>query len=213
MSETIKKNIKLISFLSIIVVLISIIICKLVLNLELFIDKIAYDVLVTELRNPTMTFIMKSITKLSDTLYIILIAILLSILFLIKCNKKEIALLIPSNLIIITLLNQSLKVLFQRERPVGYNLIEASGYSFPSGHAMVSMAFYGLLIYVIYHLVKNKYLRNVLISINIIIIILIGISRVYLGVHFMSDIIAGYCMSVLYLFLFTKLIKKINIFP
>ena len=130
-----------------------------------------------------------------------------------KFNKKNIALLIPSNLIVITLFNQSLKVLFQRERPVGYNLIDASGYSFPSGHAMVSMAFYGLLIYIIYRLVKNKTLRNILIFINVIIIILIGISRVYLGVHFMTDIIAGYCMSILYLLLFIKIIKKISIFP
>ena len=78
---------------------------------------------------------------------------------------------------------------------------------------MVSMAFYGLLIYIIYRLVKNKTLRNILIFINVIIIILIGISRVYLGVHFMTDIIAGYCMSIIYLLLFIKIVKKISKFP
>ena len=78
---------------------------------------------------------------------------------------------------------------------------------------MVSMAFYGLLIYIIYHLIKNKLLRNVLISINGLIILLIGISRVYLGVHYLSDIITGYSISTIYLLLLAKLLKKYKIFP
>ena len=120
---------------------------------------------------------------------------------------------IPSNLIFITLSNQILKRIFKRTRPLGYRLIKATGYSFPSGHAMVSMAFYGLLIYIIYHLIDNKIIRNILITINIIIILLIGISRVYLGVHYLSDVIVGYSVSIIYLLLLTKIIKKYKIFP
>ena len=213
MLEKIKNNKLLIyiaiPFLTIIVIITN----KIIGGSELFIDKLAYTILVENLRNPTMTTIMKTITKLSDTSYIIIIAIILTLLFLFKFKQKEVAKLIPSNLIFITLLNQTLKIIFQRERPFGYHLIEMSGYSFPSGHAMVSMAFYGLLIYIIYHLVKNKTLRNILIIMNVLIIFFIGISRVYLGVHYISDIIAGYSISIIYLLLFTKLLRKFKIFP
>lgn len=186
---------------------------KIIIGKELIIDKIAHDIFIEQLRNPTMTTIMKNITKLSNTSYIIVIAIILTLLFLFKWKKKNIATIIPCSLTFITLLNQSLKTIFQRERPLGYRLIEITGYSFPSGHAMVSMAFYGLLIYIIYHLVKDKTKRNILITINIIIILLIGISRVYLGVHYLSDIIVGYSVSIIYLLLLAKLLKKLKIFP
>lgn len=213
MFEKIKNN-KLLIYISLpIFIIMTIITGKVIVGKELFIDKLAHDILVESLRNPTMTTIMKTITKLSDTSYIILIALILTLLFLFKYKQRNVAKVIPCNLIVITLLNQSLKTIFQRERPFGHNLIEISGFSFPSGHAMVSMAFYGLLIYVIYHLVKKKVLRNTLITINILIIILIGISRVYLGVHYISDIIVGYSVSIIYLLLFTKLLRKFRIFP
>lgn len=213
MLEKIKNN-KLLIYIAIpILTIITIITSRVIVGEELFIDKLAHNILVEDLRNPTMTTIMKTITKLSDTSYIILIAVILTFLFLFKYRQKEVAKIIPCNLIFVTLLNQTLKTIFQRERPLGHNLIEISGFSFPSGHAMVSMAFYGLLIYVIYHLVKNKTLRNTLIAINTLIILLIGISRVYLGVHYISDIIVGYSISIIYLLLFTKLLRKFKIFP
>lgn len=194
-------------------IVIIIITSKIITKQELFIDKLAYNILVETLRNPTLTIIMKYITKLSDTLFIIIFSLILTLLFYFKLDKKKIAMLIPANLVTVALINQILKFIIQRERPVGYRIIEMSGYSFPSGHAMVSMAFYGLLIYIIYHLVKNKKARTSLIVLNIIIIILIGISRIYLGVHYLSDIITGYSISIIYLLLLTKLLKKYKIIP
>lgn len=194
-------------------IVIIIITSKIITKQELFIDKLAYNILVETLRNPTLTIIMKYITKLSDTLFIIIFSLILTLLFYFKLDKKKIAMLIPTNLVTVALINQILKFIIQRERPVGYRIIEMSSYSFPSGHAMVSMAFYGLLIYIIYHLVKNKKARTSLIVLNIIIIILIGISRIYLGVHYLSDIITGYSISIIYLLLLTKLLKKYKIIP
>lgn len=194
-------------------IVIIIITSKILTKQELFIDKLAYTILVETLRNPTLTIIMKYITKLSDTIFIIILSVVLTLLFYFKWAKKKIAMLIPANLVTVALINQILKFIIQRERPVGYRIIEMSGYSFPSGHAMVSMAFYGLLIYIIYHLVKNKKIRTSLIVLNIIIIILIGISRIYLGVHYLSDIITGYSISIIYLLLLTKLLKKYKVFP
>lgn len=196
-------------FLTIIIIITS----KIMVGKELIIDKYAHNILVEGLRSPNMTIIMKNITKLSNTNFMIVIAAILTTLFLFKWKKKDIAILIPTSLIFITLLNQTLKIIFQRERPFGFRLIEMTGYSFPSGHAMVSMAFYGLLIYIINHLVKKNLLKKILILINVLIIFLVGVSRVYLGVHYLSDIIMGYSISIIYLLLLTKLLKKYKIFP
>ena len=107
-------------------------------------------------------------------------------------------------------LNQILKYIVQRNRPEGYRLIDESGYSFPSGHSMVSTAFYGFLIYLVIKKVKNKYLKNFLVILLSILIILIGFSRVYLGVHYASDVIAGFFISIAYLILFITMISDIK---
>ena len=73
---------------------------------------------------------------------------------------------------------------------------------------MISMAFYGFLIYLSIKYLKNKKMKIVLITFLSILIILIGISRIYLGVHYTSDVIAGFMISVCYLIIFTSLVKK-----
>lgn len=213
MITKIKNNKKLIYISIPFLLIIALISIKIIKEQELSIDKLAYNILVMQLRGPTLTVLMRTITKLSDTTFIIILAIILTFLFLFQWKNTKIAKLIPCNLIAIAALNQILKLIFQRERPIGYRLIEMTGYSFPSGHAMVSMAFYGLLIYIIYRLVKNKKVRNTLIIINVLIIILIGISRVYLGVHYLSDVLTGYSISIIYLLLLIKLLNKYKFFP
>lgn len=212
MIEKIKNNKPLIYTIIPLLIIITIITSKIISGKELFIDKMAYNIIVEQLRNPTMTTIMKNITKLGDTSSMIVIALTFTLLFLFKWKRKNIAKLIPTSLLLITITNQILKAIFQRARPSGYRLIEITGFSFPSGHSVASMAFYGLLIYIIYHFVRNKALRNILIVTNIIIILLIGFSRIYLGVHYLSDVIVGYSVSIIYLLLLTKIIKKYKIF-
>jgi undecaprenyl-diphosphatase len=92
-----------------------------------------------------------------------------------------------------------LKNLFKRQRPTIPLLEHAKGLRFASGHALMSVTFYGLLIYIIFKSVENKPLKWTLISLLIILIALIGISRIYLRVHFASDVIAGYCVGFLWL--------------
>ena len=89
-----------------------------------------------------------------------------------------------------------------------YNLITEKGYSFPSGHSMVSFAYYGLLIYLIYKYIDNKVLKYILIFILTTIILLVGLSRIYLGVHYTTDVLGGYIFGLLYLIIFINYIEK-----
>ena len=208
------KNNKVIFIITILLLMVIIIITKkIALKEELIMDKIAYDILVIKLRNPTLNTFMKIATKLSNTTFIISLSIILIGIFYHFFKRKELSLLIIENLLFIVFLNQIIKFMIRRDRPTGFRLIEMSGYSFPSGHAMVSMAFYGLLIYIIKHLIKNKKIKTALIILNIIIILLIGVSRIYLGVHYLSDVVTGYSISIIYLLILTKLLNKYHVIP
>ena len=144
------------------------------------------------------TNIVKIITNIASVPVIIVVT-LISIIWI---KDKKINIAIVSNLVIITALNQLLKRIIARPRPIEHRLIDETGYSFPSGHSMVSAAFYGFLIYLIYKNVKNKYLKWGLIAILSLLIFLIGTSRIYLGVHYTSDVLAGFLVAISYLIIF-----------
>ena len=170
-------------------------------------DIIGYKVISTYLISDFATPIAKFITNFGGAIFLISTAI---ILFVVIKNKK-IGITIISNLGIITILNQLLKRLLQRPRPEEFRIINESGYSFPSGHSMISMAFYGYLIYLIYKYIKNKYLKWSLITILGILIVSIGISRIYLGVHYTSDVLAGFLISISYLIIYISIVNKLEV--
>lgn len=167
-------------------------------------DKYMYALLVIELRNNTLTAIMKMITFMGSA-YFLGAFIIISFIFI---KNKKIPLCFLINLVTITLLNQTLKIIIKRPRPIGYRLINETGYSFPSGHAMVTAAFYGYLIYIIYKYIDNKVLKYVLMVLCAFLILLIGLSRIYLGVHYASDVVGGITFSIFYLILFVNISKK-----
>ena len=170
-----------------------------VFNKEIMqVDTIGYNFVKTYLIKEQVTPIMKIITFFGGATCLIGLTILL---FIIIKNKK-IGLLIGINLVTITILNQIFKFILQRPRPTEFRIINETGYSFPSGHSMISMAFYGFLIYLIYKYVKNKKLKYISITLISILIIFIGISRIYLGVHYTSDVLAGFLFSISYLIIY-----------
>ena len=170
-------------------------------------DIIGYKLISTFLISDFVTPIAKFITNFGGAVFLSIATI--ALLLLIK--NKKIGLSIFSNIVIITILNQLLKRILRRPRPTEFRIVEETGYSFPSGHSMVSMAFYGYLIYLIYRYIKNKYIKWSLIVLLSILICLIGISRIYLGVHYTSDVLGGFLLSISYLVVYISLIKNLKI--
>ena len=167
-------------------------------------DIIGYKMVSTFLISSFVTPIAKFITNFGGAIFLIVLTITLFILI----KNKKVGLSIFSNLVIITILNQLLKRILQRPRPTEYRIIEETGYSFPSGHSMVSMAFYGYLIYLIYKYVKNKYIKWISIVLLSILICSIGVSRIYLGVHYTSDVLGGFFISISYLIIYISAVNK-----
>ncbi len=99
------------------------------------------------------------------------------------------------------LLMFGLKALFNRSRPITPLLGEVAGLSFPSGHAFMSFTFFGLLIYVVYQRVKNIYAKWALIGLLFLITLTVGVSRIYLRVHYPSDVLAGFAIGTMWLIL------------
>ena len=172
---------------------------------ELPIDTSGYGFMSKHFISNSLTPVMRLITQFGGTILMIVWA--LASLVLIK--NKRIAISVVSNLVLIASLNNILKLIVRRARPTGFRLIAETGYSFPSGHSMVSMAFYGYLIYLIYKNVRNKKLRWTLITCFSLLILIIGMSRIYLGVHYTSDVFAGFLFSLGYLVIYTKLTDPI----
>lgn len=169
-------------------------------------DIIGYRLISKYLISDVTLPIAKIITNFGGVIGLIILAIIVSTILIIK-KKKLMGILIWVNLACSGLLNQILKRIVQRPRPTEYRLIEENGYSFPSGHSMVSAAFYGFFIYLIFKNVKNKYIKWGSISFLSLLIILIGISRIYLGVHYTSDVMAGFVISISYLVIFTSIVN------
>ncbi len=167
-------------------------------------DIVGYDLISSFLISDFATPIAKLITNFGGALVLIGTTVIL----VISIKNRRIGLSIIVNLGIVTGLNIVLKQIVQRPRPTEYRIVNETGYSFPSGHSMVSMAFYGFLIYLIYKYVKNQYLKIGLITFLSILIISIGISRIYLGVHYTSDVMAGFCISVSYLVLYVSSVSN-----
>lgn len=199
-----KKNYKFIILLICVIIFLAIIedvFEKETMEIDLFI----YKLVVQNMRNDVLTSVFKVITNFGGAYFLVAVASFLTVYI----KDKKIAFSIPINLIIITILNILLKNIVERPRPEGYRLITETGYSFPSGHSMVSSAFYGLIIYFIWKNVKNENLKYISCVLLGLLIAFIGISRIYLGVHYASDVLGGFTISIAYLIIFTSTFKTI----
>ena len=170
------------------------------------ISKMVYDI-----RSDSLNTFMKYITALGDKYAYFILTPLCALVFYFKFNRLKLIIQATIVIVVAGLLNRLLKNFFDRGRPMDMRLIEVSAESYPSGHAMTAIAFYGFLIYISYKYIKDRLLRTVFIVICILIIILVGFSRVYLGVHFPSDVLSGYAAGFIWLLLAILAIEGVNL--
>lgn len=162
----------------------------------------------SQLIGPGLTRFMKAVSFLGNHVFLIPANLLLIAFFLFRKDNRhalQTLLVALSSLGMMSLL----KNLFQRIRPADPLVPGITNYSFPSGHAMMSVAFYGWLIWLLIQGMEKGPLRKGLIFLLVSLILTIGFSRVYLRVHYPSDVIAGYCIGILWisccLWIFRKL--------
>lgn len=177
---------------------------KTVLQFDTNISKYFYT-----LRTPLLTQVMIIISQLGAD-FILAVSTLILIFFTWKKHKEE-SILFFIMLIFGAFLNILLKDIFQRPRPTLDPLLTISSYSFPSGHAMNSFVFYVAVSYFIYHFTRNIKLGFIAVSFSVLLIFLIGISRIYLGVHYPSDVLAGYLTGLLW-FVLVLVLERTMIF-
>jgi len=155
-----------------------------------------YDSKVTEFiisfRTPALNKFLQFITEVGDFNGYLVMAILSTIIFYLKFKNWRYVAEIFFVLIVSGLSNTALKQVINRARPDAEHLVSVATLSYPSGHAMSAIAFYGFLIYLVYTFKLQPWIKTGLILLFVFLILTIGISRVYLGVHYPSDIVGGY---------------------
>lgn len=154
------------------------------------------------------TFILKIITSLASTRFFVILSILLLIILR---NRKAVALVVF--LALNGIINEILKRLFKRERPNIKRLVVEKGYSYPSGHTMSATCFYGLMSFLVAISELTIYFKIGIILFLVLLVLVIGFSRIYLGVHYFSDVVAGILMGTFFTVLYVQLVQGIlNIF-
>lgn len=179
------------------------VICYSVLSYDnLVIDTKVYSFIADNIMNDGLTPVLKVITELGGVAFTVLAGVLIFMF----CKKNR--WFVTFDLIGVTVINQAIKHIVRRPRPNVLRLVEESGYSFPSGHSMVSMAFYGIVIYLVYKNVSNKYLKWTLITLLSLLILSIGFSRIYVGVHYFTDVAGGFLLGLAYLIIYINIYNK-----
>lgn len=161
-------------------------------------------------RNIGITKALIFLTFLANWQIIVSLSIVAIVILGLLRKKREIIFLITA-LISGEIIYSLFKLLIHRQRPdIKFFLISENGYSFPSGHAVMSVVFYGIISYFIYKICKKWWQKLILLSTFFIFIFLIGLSRIYLGVHWTSDIIVGWLLGFLILVFFIVIFERLK---
>lgn len=158
------------------------------------------------------TNVMQVFTFLGTHTFLIPANLILVAYFLFIKKHRWYSINVPVVAISSLLLMFILKTIFHRNRPLTPLLEAAKGYSFPSGHATMSITFYGLLIFLVWQNENKIWVKWAFTILLVLLINFIGVSRVYLRVHYASDVLAGFCVGLMWLLLSLWLLKKIETF-
>lgn len=155
----------------------------------------AFRLTVRGVASPRITSVLSATTRVGSFVVLLPLTVVAALVFL-EMRRIRGAILLIVTMLGVTLLNWVLKLFFQRERPVPFfGLDTPSSYSFPSGHALASFCFYGALAALVTARLRSRALRLAVWGAAALVIVAVGFSRVYLGVHYVSDVIAGYAVG------------------
>ncbi|MEO8763490.1 MAG: phosphatase PAP2 family protein [Ginsengibacter sp.] len=160
--------------------------------------------------NNINTSVMQGFTFLGTHLFLIPANLLLTAWFLFIKKRQWYSIKVPAVALSSLLLMFLLKLTFHRDRPVSPLLQVAKGFSFPSGHALMSVTFYGLLILIVWQNVQQTWLKWTLSVFLVLLILVIGVSRIYLRVHYASDVMAGFSIGLVWLLLSLWILSKVE---
>jgi undecaprenyl-diphosphatase len=154
---------------------------------------------VHQFASPLMTAIMRGFSFVGSTIALSVGTIFVVVRFVMRKWKRE-ARLFALTMIGAGLLNITLKLAFKRPRPVPFfNLSPPETYSFPSGHSLTSAVFFGALAAILTARIKSRRVRIVIWIVGVGMFLLIGLSRIYLGVHYTTDVIAGFVAALIWI--------------
>ena len=159
-------------------------------------DQVVFQYLYN-MRSDGLTTFFKAITYTGNPISLVILTAILCFVFFYFKKKKE-AVFIALYTLGAFGFNQILKTIIARPRPIGFRLVNEQYYSFPSGHAMVMTAFVILLVYIGAKYFGKRKIIYVAATFIILYAGLIGISRVYLGVHYFSDVLAGWMVGIMW---------------
>ena len=159
--------------------------------------------------NPQVTAVMTAITFFGSAYFLLPAYIVIVLAYLIKRRSHE-ALNFAAIGIGSTLMMHGLKTFYERVRPDDPLITNVIGYSFPSGHSFSSFTFYSLVIVIIVQSKMNALWKWLLSALCIVTAVLVAFSRVYLHVHFASDVIGGCLLAVIWLLASFAVLKKID---
>ena len=154
-------------------------------------------------RDDSLTTFFSTVTIFGNWWFVVPVAMFVCVVLFRHKEQRFIASLL-SVLVSAEVVTYALKILVARPRALDA-LVTETDFSFPSGHAMIALALYGFLIYVVLQRGKTLWVRNVSVGALGSLIVLIGVSRLYLGVHYLSDVLVGYLIGGVALFVGIRL--------
>ncbi|MBT1695668.1 phosphatase PAP2 family protein [Fulvivirgaceae bacterium PWU4] len=147
---------------------------------------------VVSFRSDSLTPFFRFMTEMGDVIGYIVISVAIAAYFYLRHRSWRFIVQTLLVLLLSTVCNVVLKRFINRARPTAEHLVSVNTLSYPSGHSMSAMAFYGFLIYLCFQMTMHRVVRTLLVIGLVFMILSIGLSRIYLGVHFPSDVAAGY---------------------
>jgi len=163
-------------------------------------------------RTPGLTDYFTFVTNVGDVNGYLIVLVIVILISAVIYKRWKYVVQVTLVLFLATVSNMMLKRAIDRARPGIEHLVSVETLSYPSGHAMSAMAFYGFLIYLFYKFRINGFLKATAILALTLLILSIGISRIYLGVHYPSDVVGGFIAGLIWVFFCILLFNLIEVF-